>query len=103
MMEYILCGGVFGRADNSSALAVERGRARYLLKMAFPGYKDMVSVYPKLEGKPLLLPFAWIARGVDKRKKIKGQVKKAQSGDRKRAEEIRKLYRKCGLEMQLEK
>ena len=103
LMEYIMGGGVFGTSDNSSALAVEQGRVRYLLRMAFPGYKDMVSVYPKLQGKPLLLPFAWIARGVDKRKKIKGQVKKAKTGNKKRAEEIRELYKKCGLEMRLEK
>ena len=103
LMDYIMGGGVFGSSGNSSALAVEHGRTRYLLRMAFPRYKDMVSVYPKLQGKPLLLPFAWIARGVDKRKKIKGQVRKAKRGDRARAKEIRELYMKCGLDMQLEK
>ena len=105
VIEYIMDGGVFGAADNAQALRVEDGNVRYLTRHFFPSYKEMCSLYPWLEGKAILLPFAWCKRGINTIVYKKGAVAKsvaaAQKVDKDRINHIRNLYNDCGLNMKL--
>jgi hypothetical protein len=101
LADFILENGTFGTSENSSALAVSEGRLRYLRRMCFPGYEEMTSIYPWLNGKAILLPFAWVRRGVgvltQKTEKLNAQIIKTKQGDRKLGKELHRFYRECGL------
>ena len=63
LSRFVLNNGTFGTRDNSSALAVKDGRLQYLMRMCFPSYMEMTSIYSWLNGKKVLLPIAWLMRG----------------------------------------
>ena len=98
---FILSGGVFGDKENSAALAVEEGRAKHLLKVCFPDYKSMKSMFPWLEGKGVLLPYAWSLRGVRAIRHRKGNVNlhltQVRTGDTEKGKALRQFYTECGL------
>ena len=56
LADFVLGNNTFGTKENSYALAVKDGRLQYLLKMFFPSYMEMTSIYPWLNGKRILLP-----------------------------------------------
>lgn len=105
VIEYVMNGGVFGSSVNAQALAVEDGGTKYLMRHFFPSYREMCSLYPWLKGKAVLLPFAWIKRGVHtlihKKGAVKRSINTAQNVDKDKIEEIRSLYDECGLKMKL--
>ena len=79
MSRYVLTGGVYGTSSNSNAIgaAVNKGKRKYLLKIAFPPYKTMTIIYPTLNKHKILLPFCYIHRIFVKLfGKDKGRVKR---------------------------
>ena len=105
LADFILSSGTFGNAANSSALAVREGRLKYVGRMCFPSYREMVSVYPWLTGKILLLPIAWVIRGFRVLRTKKGSVRKlakrARRGDKTLGQDLSVFYRECGLRSSL--
>ena len=99
--QFVLDNSIFGTAKNSSALAVRKGRLRYLRRMFFPSLNEMSSLYPWLKKRKYLLPVAWIIRGFkvlkNKNKAIRAQLNKARQGDVKRGRDIVEFYEECGL------
>ena len=102
---FILGNGTFGSSENSSALAVREGRWRYLRRMCFPSYEEMISIFPWLKGKRALLPTAWILRGfrvlTRKKGKLKAQIRKTRQGDKSRGRDLHQFYQECGLRSKL--
>ena len=98
---FILNNSTFGNRESSSALAVREGRWKYLKKMCFPSYKEMLSMYPWLRRGKTFLPFAWLLRGFEvmrlKRGTIRAQLKKAMIGDRDFGQNLYSFYQECGL------
>ena len=101
LANFVMDGGVFGDKENAAALAVEEGRAKHLLKVCFPDYKSMKSMFPWLEGKGLLLPYAWGLRGIRALRHRKGNVRThmnaIKTGDIEKAKALRQFYTECGL------
>ena len=98
---FIMAGGIFGDSDNAAALAVEEGRARRFFKVCFPDYGSMKSMYPWLEGKGILLPYAWGLRGIralrHRKSNVEIQIYRLRSGNTDKGKEIRRFYTECGL------
>lgn len=98
---FIMDGGVFGDKENAAALAVEEGKASRLLKVCFPDYKSMRSMFPWLDGKGILLPYAWGLRGVralrHRKDNVRAQMNDIRSGDIEKAKALRQFYSECGL------
>ena len=101
LASFILSGGVFGSVDHSASLAVEQGKVKRFFRVTFPNYQSMKSMYPWLEGKPFLLPAAWISRGcgaiTGRRKNIHTQMNLLKKGDTRQGKALRQFYRECGL------
>lgn len=101
LADFIMNGGIFGDKENAAALAVEEGRARRLMKVCFPDYKSMRSMFPWLEEKRALLPYAWGLRGVRALRHRKGNVRThmnaIKTGDKEKAKALREFYTDCGL------
>ena len=102
---FILENGTFGTRESSSALSVREGRWKFLKKMCFPSYQEMVSLYPWLKNKKLFLPLAWLIRGFGvlkhKRGTLRSQFRKARLGDKNLGKDLQKLYQECGLRCNL--
>ena len=100
---YIFNCGVFGTRENASALQTNEGKNRFLIRAFFPSYKSMVSLYPWLNRKPFLLPFAWLHRGVKsflfRRSHIKTMVNIYKNSDNEKTQELKNFYKDCGLEI----
>lgn len=101
--EFIFSSGVFGNHENSSALAIENGgKLKTLIKICFPNYKEMASMFPWLKKYPFLLPISWIIRAFRSLTKRKGNVKVQlnviKDGDIDKAKEIKAFYKECGLD-----
>jgi hypothetical protein len=98
---FIISNGMDKIHENSSDLAVSHGRLAFLLKICFPSYLDMCSMFTWLENKPWLLPFSWILRGVRSLKYRRGNVRlhfdSFKSGDADKGRELLKFYSECGL------
>lgn len=98
---FILNNSTFGNRESSSALAVREGRWKYLKKMCFPSYKEMLSMYPWLRRGKTFLPFAWLLRGFEvmrlKRRTLRSQFQKAMIGDRDFGQNLYSFYQECGL------
>lgn len=69
LTDYILDGGVYGTAKQSSVLKVgvnsenvKQAKRKYFLRRAFPPVKELKIGYPVLEKAPVLLPFIWVIR-----------------------------------------
>ncbi len=101
--EFIFSSGIFGNHENSSALAVEDGgKLKTLIKICFPSYKEMASMFLWLKKYPFLLPIAWAIRAFRSLTKRKGNVKvqlnTIKDGDTQKGKEIKSFYKECGLE-----
>ncbi len=68
LLTYIVTGGVYGTAENSVAMQTVKpgGSFRYFLHRLFPPYRKMKNYYPILRKAPILLPFCWMARAVNR-------------------------------------
>ena len=101
LADFIMDGGVFGDKENAAALAVEEGRAKRFFKVCFPDYDSMKSMFPWLEGKGVLLPYAWGLRGVRALRHRKSNVRRhmtdIKTGDAEKAKALRQFYTACGL------
>lgn len=102
LASFILTGSTFGTRERSAALAVENGRFRYLLHACFPSYKEMVSMFPWLGGKVILLPYAWLLRAIRSLRYRRGNVQSVLAKAQKKEDsvdgaEIKRLYREWGL------
>ena len=104
LAELILAGGAFGTAEQSAALAARSGRLAALSRAVFPGFRSMQSMFPWLEGRPLLLPYAWALRAVRaalcRRDHVQDLISNAARGSRAQGQALAALYRACGLEVQ---
>lgn len=102
LSDYIISNGTFGTRENAAAISVAKnGRIRFLWKAVFPNLKNMQSMFPWLKQWPVLLPYAWILRGVRsvtyRRKNIKTQLDKTRCGDKAYGKELQQFYEECGL------
>lgn len=101
LADFIMDGGVFGNRETAAALAVEEGRAKRLLKVCFPDYDSMKSMFPWLEGKEILLPYAWGLRGIralrHRKSNVRMHMNQVRTGDIEKAKVLRRLYTECGL------
>lgn len=100
--EYIFSGGVFGSFENDSDIAVsESGKLMFFIKICFPSYSEMASMFPWLKKCPILLPFAWILRIFRslffRRKNVKANMNLLKNGDVEAGKEKRKFQKECGL------
>ena len=102
LADFIMNGGIFGDKENAAALAVEEGRAKHLFKVCFPDYKSMKSMFPWLEGKGALLPYAWGLRGVralhHRKSNVRTHINAIKTGDKEKAKALREFYAACGLD-----
>jgi len=101
--EFICSSGIFGNRENVSALAIEDGsKFKTLIRICFPNYKEMASMFLWLEKYPFLLPIAWVLRAFRSLTKRKGNVKvqlnTIKDGDVEKGKEIKAFYKECGLE-----
>lgn len=102
LASYIFSGGTFGNTENANALAVSRGgKFGFFMRTCFPSYENMVSMFPWLKGKKILLPLAWIIRAfrslLHRKDNIKSQMYAMQNGDAQKGEAIKAFYADCGF------
>lgn len=105
MGEYIFESGTYGTEKNyktRDALDADGKNAsgiKYMLNIAFPGYKSMCMLYPSLEKIPVALPVYWIARIIDrlihKREDLKKEIEI--SSDTKYLEKLKKHFDEVGV------
>lgn len=99
---YVIANGTFGTQKNVAAVSVAKhGRVRFLWKTIFPNLKNMQSMFVWLNKWPMLLPYAWVLRGVrsvkSRRSNIKSQIEKYKNGDEEYGKELQRFYETCGL------
>ncbi len=99
--KFVMGGGLYGNSDTAVDLAAAReGKSGYLLRVLFPGYESMVSLYPWLDRKKYLLPFAWAVRIIRtllfRKESVRKGVKTVKSGDAERGKRVLEFYRRCG-------
>ncbi len=102
--QYIMQGGVFGNVKNSetNVQLQHKGRIAFLIKVIFPNYDSMQTVYPWLQSK-IFLPAAWSLRwiqaAISRRENVKTQFKRAKgfTGSGNEVEERRQFFEKIGL------
>lgn len=100
---FIMTNGVFGLSSHAQDVAIEReGRKGYFIRMVFPNYNSMMTLYPWLKGKRFLMPAAWIIRIVRtilfRKKSIETGIKTLKYGSSQRGKELLEFYRKCGIQ-----
>ena len=101
MEQYILSGGIFGNTENHRSAAIKNGRFRYFMRVCFPSYEEMQSMFPSLKHKAML-PVAWARRGVEsvmkRRENIQALFAPVKDGNAESAAELKKFLQKCGLD-----
>lgn len=99
--DFILNSGLYGSSEHAADLIASEGRIQYLWKVCFPGLAKMQYDYLWLKKYPVLLPLAWVLRGLRvltiQREKLHSQMQLTISGDHDRGEELRRLFEACGL------
>ena len=112
MTEFILASGVHGNLKNQVAAETIRGYAenqaekaqkyRYI-RMLFPHYEYMKSIYPSLNKLPYLMPLYWVLRlfkGIlFKRKNLSYHIEKAKSIETATIEKYEAHMKKVGLDI----
>ena len=95
MLKFIFSSGIKGIAKNFHAVrsAENPGRAKYYRSVFFPSYREMHGKYKWLDGKPYLLPAAWVAKAAKGAKR-----KNTSSLKRSNDEEIAKMISDFELE-----
>ena len=99
--KFILSNGVFGNREDSANLAVSDGKLMFVIKICFPSYVDMCSMFPWLSKMPFLLPFSWLLRAVRsliyRKNNVQLQFKALKNGNQEKGKALRKFYKQCGL------
>ena len=107
-LTFTLNGGVFGHNSKAAKLSEVRKnskggsvkRADTLLKRAFPSADTIKSRYTYLDGKPWLLPVAWVHRFFKKKGTTAGYLEESKSilkTNKKDVIELNEFYRKMGI------
>ncbi|MBQ7999943.1 MAG: nucleotidyltransferase family protein [Ruminococcus sp.] len=107
MCDFIMSGGVFGeqgekarmRDDLRRELASgKKGvRFRFLLSRAFPTASELQRMFPRFQGKPLLVPVAWLCHvGSVIRKGKMSNIKTIMTADTDNAEEKKAFLDRIG-------
>lgn len=107
-LTFTLNGGVFGHNSKAAKLSEVRKnskggsvkRADTLLKRAFPSADTIKSRYTYLDGKPWLLPVAWVHRFFKKKGTTTGYLKESKEilkTNKKEIIELNDFYRKIGI------
>ena len=101
---YIISNGTFGSSKNAAAIsAVKKGRFQTLWSAIFPSFKSMKSMFVWLDKWPILLPYAWVLRGLrsitskQRRMNIKYHVDNYKNSDKEYGEKLRTFFETCGL------
>lgn len=101
---YVIANGTFGTTRNAAAVSSARkGRFQALMREVFPSLKSMQSMYEWLKKYPVLLPYAWVLRGVcsitskRRRKNIRYHVDKFKNADKELGEQLQRFFYACGL------
>lgn len=98
---FILDNGVFGDRRNAASLAVRSGRAASLLRVCFPDYESMRSMFPWLAKAPALLPASWALRGcralLHRPEKVRHKLDQILHGDREQGKSLQAFFESCGL------
>lgn len=105
MGEYILGSGTYGTEKNfktRGALDADGKNAsgiKYMLNIAFPGYKAMCILYPSLKKIPVALPVYWVIRIIDRLVHKKEDLKKEMeiSSDAKYLQKLKKHFDEVGV------
>ena len=99
--EYILSGGVFGNSKNQKNASIRNGRFKYFVKVCFPSFEEMQSMFPWLKSR-ILLPWAWLRRIFEslfkRHKNVKVLLNPIRDGDKDSAMAMKEFFKKCGLE-----
>lgn len=107
-LTFTLNGGVFGHNSKAAKLSEVRKnskggsvkRADTLLKRAFPSADTIKSRYTYLDGKPWLLPVAWVHRFFKKKGTTAGYLEESKEilkTNKKDIIELNDFYRKIGI------
>lgn len=107
-LTFTLNGGVFGHNSKSAKLSEVRKnskggsvkRADTLLKRAFPSADTIKSRYTYLDGKPWLLPVAWVHRFFKKKGTTAGYLEESKEilkTNKKEIIELNDFYQKIGI------
>lgn len=107
-LTFTLNGGVFGHSSKAAKLSQVRQnskgdfvkRADTLLKRAFPSVNTIKSRYTYLDGKPWLLPVAWVHRFFIKKGSTAKYLEESKSilkTNKKDVIELNDFYRKIGI------
>ena len=107
-LTFTLNGGVFGYEGKAAELSQVRKnskdgtvkRADTLLKRAFPSADTIKSRYTYLDGKPWLLPVAWVHRFIKNRHRTASHIevsKRILKTNKKEVIELNDFYRKIGI------
>lgn len=103
---HTVCGGVFGQNDRDSGANTLKGekadapRFVVILKRLFPAAKTIESRYTYLQGRPWLLPFAWLHRLLRTRETWGVHAEEAKNileADGGEVQRIRRMYERIGL------
>ena len=98
---FILDNSVFGDRRNAASLAVRRGRAASLLRVCFPDYESMRSMFPWLAKAPALLPASWAPRGcralLHRPEQVRHKLDQILHGDREQGRSLQAFFESCGL------
>lgn len=106
LAEFTVSGGVFGRSGHDSAAMTmksekpETTRLGAVLRKLFPAAKTIESRYTYLQGRPWLLPVAWIHRLVKTRAALCQHTREARellSADREEIRNLQNLIHRIGL------
>ena len=107
-LTFTLNGGVFGHNSKAAKLSEVRKNSKgesvkrvdTLLKRAFPSADTIKSRYTYLDGKPWLLPVAWVHRFFIKKGSTAGYLQESKeilSTDKKDIIELNDFYHKIGI------
>ena len=102
VLSYLISSGTYGTYDNSAAIGVSKenneniksNKIKYFFKRVFPSYKTMVSIYPKLKRRKLLLPIYYlmrICRVIFKSKSYKQQLNSINNVQEEDLERIKRI------------
>lgn len=104
-LAFTMEAGVFGKFGRETGLSSVKNngsdsRAVVLLKRVFPRAQDLQARYTYLQGRPWLLPVAWVHRFFKTDVSLKKHVKEAKTiltADEAQAERLRSICRDVGL------
>ncbi len=100
--EFIFNNGAFGDDTHAYALVLQReGRFKYIMRMVFPSYDNMKTLYMWLENRKCLLPVAWTWRIfrtiLFHKKSIEYGMNTIRYKNKQHGRKLQEFYKKCGI------